>query len=133
LAVVDVPPAAERQLDRLSQPVSYRGRRRRGLNIMHTEEQKLFLAILRGEHRLNGFRNRDILNILHSQTTRCPKERCRRVHRVSRQLQLMRAHGLIAKVPHSHRYQVTPKGEAIMTTAVRVRCKTFAQELPAAA
>jgi hypothetical protein len=133
LAVVDVPPATERQLDRLSQPVSHHGRRRRGLNLMHTEEQKLFQAILRGEHRLNGFRNRDILNTLHTQPTRSADERRRRMHRVSRQLQLLRAHGLIGKVPHSHRYQITPKGEAVMSTAIRVRAKTFPQELPCAA
>jgi hypothetical protein len=133
LAVVDAPPVSERQLDRLSQPVSYHGRRRRGLNLMHMDEHKLFQAILRGEHRLNGFRNRDILNVLHPQTTRCAQERRRRVHRVSRQLQLLRAHGLITKVPRSHRYQISQKGEAIMTVAIRVRCKTFSQELPAVA
>jgi hypothetical protein len=133
LAVVDAPSTTERQLDRLSQPVSYHGRRRRGLNLMHIEEQKLFQAIMHGEHRLNGFRNRDLLNLLHPCTTRCADERHRRVHRISRQLQLLRAHGLIAKVPRSHRYQVTQKGEAIMTTAIRVRRKTFSQELPCAA
>jgi hypothetical protein len=100
---------------------------------MHADERKLFLAIPRGEHRLNGFRNRDILNVLHPQTTRCAQERRRRMHRVSRQLQLLRAHGLIAKVPRSHRYQISQKGEAIMTAAVQVRRKTFSQELPAAA
>jgi hypothetical protein len=133
LAVVDAPPATERQINRLSQPTSHRGRRRRGLNLMHNEEQKLFLAILRGEHRLNGFRNRDILNTLYTQQTRSADERRRRTHRVTRQLQLLRAHGLIAKIPHSHRYTITQNGEAIMSAAVRIRTKEFPKEFPCAA
>lgn len=132
LAVVDAPATSARQLDRLSQPVAYRGRRRRGLNLLDVEEQKLFQAILCGEHRLNGFRNRDILDKLHG-PSRDPADHRRNMHRVSRHLQLLRAHGLIKKVPHCHRYQVTHKGEAVMTAAIRVRAKEFPKELPCAA
>lgn len=132
LAIVAAPAASARQLDRLSKPVAYHGRRRRALNLLHAEEQQLFLAILRGEHRLQGFRNRDILSDLHEPAGDATEKR-RQMHRVSRQLQLLRAHGLIAKVPHSHRYQITPTGEAVMTAAIAVRAKTFPRELPCAA
>lgn len=132
LAVVDAPAATARQLDRLSQPVNYHGRQRRGLNLLHAEEQKLFLAVLCGANRLNGFRSRDIQRSLHG-VTRDPENGRRQMHRVSRQLQLLRAHGLIKKVPNCHRYHVTLKGEAVMGAAVRVRVKEFPHELPAAA
>jgi hypothetical protein len=46
-------------------------------------------------------------------------------------LQLLRGHGLIAKIPYSHRYRVTAKGEAIMGTAIYLRCKAFPKELAA--
>jgi hypothetical protein len=44
-------------------------------------------------------------------------------------LQLLRAHGLIAKIPHAHRYRLTEKGQAIMNAAVYVRYKAFPKEL----
>jgi hypothetical protein len=132
LAVVDAPSATARQLDKLSKPVAFHGRRRRGLNLLHAQEQKLFLAILCGEHRLNGFRNRDIVRAL-DEPARNADNRRRNMQRVSRRLQLLRAHGLIKKAPHCHRYQVTVKGEAVMTAAIRVRAKEFPNELPCAA
>jgi hypothetical protein len=132
LAVVDAPATTVRQLDQLGKPVAFHGRRRRGLNLMHAQEQKLFLAILCGEHRLNGFRNRDIVRAL-DEPARDPADRRRHMQRVSRHLQLLRAHGLIKKVPHCHRYQLTFKGEAIMTAAIRIRAKEFPHEIPCAA
>jgi hypothetical protein len=132
LAVVDGPSTTTRQLDQLGKPVCYRGRRRRGLNLLHVQEQQLFQAILSGEHRLNGFRNRDIVSAL-NEPARTPADRRRNMQRVSRHLQLLRAHGLIKKVPHCHRYQLTIKGEAVMTAAIRVRAREFPNELPCAA
>jgi hypothetical protein len=132
LSVVDAPANTARQLDQLSKPVAYHGRRRRGLNLLHAQEQQLFQAILCGEHRLNGFRNRDIVQAL-NEPARSPDDRRRNMQRTSRHLQLLRAHGLIKKVPHCHRYQVTFKGEAVMTAAIRLRAQEFPNELPCAA
>jgi len=132
LAVVDGPSVTARQLDQLSQPVAFHDRQRRGLNLMNLVEQKLFLAILCGANRLNGFRNRDIQKALYMPTEDLA-ERRRQTQRISRQLQLLRAHGLIRKVPNAHRYQVTEKGDAIMTAAIRIRAKEFPHELPIAA
>jgi hypothetical protein len=47
--------------------------------------------------------------------------------RVSRLLRLYRAHGLIAKVAHSHFYRVTPTGHQVMTAALAGRAATLAQ------
>jgi hypothetical protein len=41
---------------------------------------------------------------------------------------LLRAHGLRAKIPRSHRYRVTAKGEALMSAAIYVRPKIFPKE-----
>jgi DNA-binding IclR family transcriptional regulator len=56
-------------------------------------------------------------------------EQRRRTAHVSRLLHLLRAHGLIAKIPHAHRYRVTAKGEALMSAALQARDKLFPQEL----
>ena len=53
----------------------------------------------------------------------------RRTAHVSRLLHLLRAHGLIAKIPHSQRYRVTVKGEALMSAAIYARHKVFPKEL----
>src|SRR5262249_49944660 len=129
LAVVDRPQASAKVLERVSKPARLGPRRRRGLHLLRAEEQELFLAALRGEPHVNGFRNRDIQGWWFPSRTRDRGEQRRRTAQVSRLLQLLRAHGLIAKVPHAHRYRTTAKGEAVMSAAIYVRCKVFPKEL----
>ena len=133
LAVVDPPASTRRQLDQVCQPVRYHGRRRRGLQLLHPDEQRLFFAVLRGEHQLNGFRNTDLARQLFGSTPADPAEQRRRTARVSRLLQLLRAHRLITKVPHSYRYRLTPRGDALLNTAIYLRHKAFPKELAAVA
>jgi hypothetical protein len=129
LAVVDMPTTTAKQLDRLCQPVPFHGRKRRGLNPLCADEQKLFFAVMRGDNLLNGFRNRDLVERLYPRSTTNACEQRRRTARVSRLIQLLRAHGLVAKVPHSYRYRVTDKGQAVMSAAIYVRHKAFPKEL----
>jgi hypothetical protein len=129
LAVVEAPRAIENQLDRVSRPTRWHGRRRRGLNLLRVEEQRLFRAVLRGHHRLHGFRNRDVADQLFGAAPRDVVARRRRTARVSRLLQLLRGHGLIAKVPRSHRYRVTAKGDGLTNAALYARSKVFPKEL----
>ena len=129
LAVVDPPCATRKLLDRVCEPVKFHQRRRRGLNLLHADEQRLFRAAMLGEHRLHGLRNRDVALKLFGPPPKDPVVARRRCARVTRLLQLLRAHGLIAKIPHNHRYRITPNGEAIMGSAVYVTYKTFPKEL----
>ena len=69
-----------------------------------------FLA--RGEMQLNGFTNRDLREALYGNSTD-PAEQKRRSNQISRRLRLLRAHGLIRKIPRSNRYQLTLKGRKI--------------------
>jgi hypothetical protein len=133
LAAVTLPTAKAEQLDRVHRPARFGSRRRRPLNVTSAAEQRLFFAVLRGENRLNGFRNADVARHLYAKPAASLKERRRRTARVSRQLQLLRAHGLIAAVPHSYRYQVTRRGEELMNAAIYVRCKAFPKQLNDAA
>jgi hypothetical protein len=113
----------------VQKPARLGQRRRRGLNLLRAAEQALFRAVLRGEHHINGLRNRDVQTALFPRPTRDGREQRRRTAHVSRLLQLLRAHGLIAKVPRSHRYRVTRKGEALMSAAIYARHKLFPKEL----
>jgi hypothetical protein len=129
LAVVDRPQSSATILDRVSKPARLGGHRRRGLNLLRVQEQTLFRAVLRGEHHVNGFRNRDIQAVLFPTQARDVAEQRRRTAQVSRLLQLLRAHRLIAKIPHAHRYRTTTKGEAVMSAAIYARYKFFPKEL----
>ena len=81
----------------------------------------MFLAALRGEHRLQGFRNQDIARRLYPQQTKDKVQQRRRCGRVTRLIQLLRAHGLVAKIPRSRRYRVTAQGELLMSAAIKVK------------
>jgi hypothetical protein len=129
LAAVNRPQASLTVLERVQRPARSGGRRRRGLHLLRGEEQRLFHAVLRGEHHINGFRNRDIQSVLFPARAKDVRERRRRTAHVSRLLHLLRAHGLIAKVPHAHRYRATAKGETLMSAAIYARCKVFPKEL----
>jgi hypothetical protein len=51
----------------------------------------------------------------------------RRSTGVSRKLRLLRAHDVIRKVPHSHRYHVTPAGRTAITTVLMALQMTVRQ------
>ncbi len=129
LSVVDDPAAAYRVLDSVCQPTTSNGRRRRGLNPLRRDDVALFTATLRGEHFIRGFANRDLarhLGIAYSPDIQTRKHQSARV---TRQIQLLRAHGLIAKIPRSRRYRVTLRGIAVMAAAVHLREENMPQML----
>lgn len=116
-------------MDRACNPVPFNGGRRRGLNPLSRADQELFRAVLRGEHLQRGFYARDIAQHLGLTKAGNKQDRRRRSGRVGRLLQLLRAHGLIAKLPHTRRYRVTPKGFAFMSSAVFLRHKAFPADM----
>ena len=129
LAVVNDLGVGQRELDWRCAPVSFQGRRRRGLQPLSRDDQALFRAVLRGEYAVRGFRNGEVAERLYGPKPRAPGERRRRSGRVSRRISLLRAHGLVAKFPRSRRYRVTYAGQRFMSTAIQIRTKLFAREL----
>ena len=106
----------------LEQPCRYGGRRVRALRPFHADDHALLTAALGGEFAINGFRNRDLRRLLYPGSDTLSEEDRRRCSAaVSRKIRLLRAHGLIQKVPKTHRYQVSPAGRlaisAVLTTS----------------
>ena len=62
-----------------------------------------------GEHQLNGFVNKQLREALYGKG-RTAAERKKQSGQVTRRLRLLRAHGLIRKVPGANRYQLAAKG-----------------------
>ena len=81
-------------------------RRVRGLNPLAREDASLLTAISDPKWMLNGVRNRDLLATLYPTPPTDDKEHRRRSSRVTRLLRLLRAHGLLEKIPKTHRYQI---------------------------
>ncbi len=133
LAVVDDDRAARRLLDRATRPAQWHGRRKRALQPLSPADQALFRAVLAGEHRLRGFRNRDLAARLYARATPDAAEHRRRCGRVTRLIQLMRAHGLVAKIPRTRRYRMMAAGELLMSAAVRIREVDLPQQMHVAA
>jgi hypothetical protein len=129
LCLVGTADGSQDLLDRVCNRASFAGRKRRALNPLSRTDQQLFLAVLRGEHALRGFRSRDLAQYLNQPPTRDPNQRRRQSGQRCRLLQLLRAHGLIARLPHTRRYRVTARGFAFMSAAVHLRHKAFPAHL----
>jgi len=113
----------------LEQPCQYGGRRVRALHPFQTDDFALLKAVQGGEFVINGFRNRDLQRLLYPGSQILPeRERRRRSATVSRKLRMLRAHGLIQKVPKTHRYQVTATGR-LAISAVLTMSQTSMSEL----
>lgn len=100
----------------ICQPTTWKGQRVRGLEPFTTADMELLRAVMHGEFALNGFRNRDLRPILFPEPTTDLQEQKRRASKVTRQIRLLRAHGLIQKIASTHRYQLTESGRIAIVT-----------------
>src|SRR5262249_42108098 len=82
----------------------------RALNPLAADDAALLEAVSRHEFLLNGLRNRDLrLHLFGADPTDATARR-RRAAAVTRKLRPLRGHGLLHKVPKSHRYVVSEAG-----------------------
>jgi hypothetical protein len=106
----------------LGRPTKWKGRSVRALNPLAPADVELLEAINRGEFMLSGFRNRDLRALLFADNPPAtPIEDKRQAAKVTRLLRLLRAHGMIAKVPKTHRYQVSVEGRRRVTALLAAR------------
>jgi hypothetical protein len=117
LSSVDSSASLEETVRPLCKPTRWKGRQVRGLQPLAAPDAALLAAISRGEFLVNGFRNRDLRELLFGTQDRKSPEAKRQAAKVTRLIRLLRAHGLIQKVPKTHRYQLTSRG-SITTTAM---------------
>jgi hypothetical protein len=110
----------------LQRPVVWNGRRVRALRPLG-EDQALLAAVEHGDFLVNGFRNRDLQTLLYAQPAIASTERRRRSAAISRKLRMLRAHGLIRKVPRTHRYHVTESARPILATILTAARSTINQ------
>lgn len=117
LATVSADAPLRELTDKLCQSVTVNGRRHRGLHPFDPQEMKLLGEITRGEHLIAGFRNRDLRVALFGATEDAALRR-RQAGQITRRLAILRAHGLIKKVPHTQRYQLTVAGNQALPALI---------------
>jgi hypothetical protein len=131
LAAVDATTPCSRIFDTVSRPVIDDCRRYRALRLWDKDDIALLEVIARGEFVTAGFRNRDLREFLHS-PPKDPAEERRQSGRCSRLLRLLRAHGVVRKVPKTHRYLLTDSGR-LLTAALYATRNASVKDLLATA
>lgn len=107
-------------LDSVSNPISRNGHHYRALRPIAPQETKFFQAILHGEFLIRGFRNAQLRKLLYP-TVKTKEDQRRTMTRITRLILLLRAHGLLRKIPRTRLYQVTAKGHRVMSTSLIFR------------
>jgi hypothetical protein len=123
-AVKDTTPLrdlAEPLCRRAPAPGKNRQRKVRALNPLAPEDAALLSAVLDPKFTVNGLRNRDLVAILYTSSPANDKERRQRSARVTRLLRILRGHGLLHKVPTTHRYVVSQTGRQAATALLAAR------------
>jgi hypothetical protein len=113
--------AETKTVKELAEPLSRRavepgssGRKVRALNPLQATDAALLTAISDPKWMVNGVRNRDLVAVLYATAATTDQEKRRRRARVTRLIRILRGHGLLHKVPKTHRYQVSAEARTII-------------------
>lgn len=120
LATVDDSRSLAELAETVCEPVTWKGKRARGLNPLAKEDARLLEAVNRGEFAINGFRNRDLRKLLFTKPKDKTQER-KQSAAITRKIRLLRAHGLIHKISKTHRYQISPLGTDVINALLTAR------------
>lgn len=88
------------------------GKSYRAINPWNREDYQTLRFLARGECQINGFVNKQLRESLYGKS-KDDVHKKRQSGQATRRLRLLRAHGLIRKVPRSNRYQLTAKGRKV--------------------
>jgi hypothetical protein len=132
LAVVDTPITLKSLTELLARPLRWGKQRIRGLNLLGEHDAKLLETVGKAEFLIHGLRNRDLQSVFFGDSTDDPKEKRRRSAQIGRKLRMLRAHGLLCKLAHTHRYMVSEKGRQVITALIAARQADIAKLAQAA-
>ena len=116
------PIAGTRHLHQLTDPVTTKtGTRIPGLRLGQQRSHALLSALLMFRTQFNGFTNRDLRTLTGQLRGLDPTTLS--TGQITYDLRRLRTHGLIERIPHSHRYKVTDQGlrTAMLLTRVHER------------
>ncbi|NLF47878.1 MAG: hypothetical protein GX578_06085 [Clostridiales bacterium] len=118
LSLVEPKTESIQEIEKICHRVTSGKRTFSGMNPISKEAEAIFLAVMDAGNHINGFTNASIRKFLFLDATMEDKKIMNKTTRIIAKL---RAHKLIAKIPHSFRYKVTVKGIRIMSAALAVK------------
>ena len=129
LAALDTTTPVEQLAAPVCRQASKDGKRYRAIQPFATEDRVLLEAISDGQHALNGFSNGDLAERLYPTESQSTDKavRCRVASKISYRLRILRAHGLIRKLPRQRRYHITTRGREIVTALLQIQHATLQQ------
>ncbi len=98
-----------------------------GFHVWEKDTPRLFQVISDGRYLLSGFTNKAIRQSIYPTSYRDKKIR----NKMTRLLKKLCVHGLVRKVPHSHRYHVSDKGRRIINSLIEVNQTYFPKAVAA--
>jgi hypothetical protein len=120
LAAVDTEATLAETTASLCRRTTWKGRPVRALNPLAEEDAALLQAVQRGEFAVQGFRNRDLRRLLFAEP-QSETEKRSQTAKTTRLIRLLRAHGLVHKVPKTHRYTISAQGRTTITALLNAR------------
>ena len=102
----------------VNDPIEVGGQRASGLRFADTAVQALFSALLVFHLLPRGFSNRDLRNHWAALLGKAPEDMT--PGQMTYHLRRLRLHGLIERIPQSHRYRVTRRGWRIVLFCTRI-------------
>jgi hypothetical protein len=124
----------EDAFDRVVRPIEIAGQRASALPFGDKRVQALFAVLVVFSLQLRGFNNREMRTLLAQLLGFDPANYS--IGRMTYDLRRLRLHGIIERIPHSHRYQLTPDGLRIALffsrTYARLLRPKLAQIMPEA-
>lgn len=121
LASVDDSTRLQEILEPVEKRKRWKGRAVRALHPFSAEDRALLEIVSAGEFMIRGVCNRDVRDRLFPSPASSDKEAKRRSALISRQLRLLRAHGILHKIKGRNLYQVSAAGRTFLTTFHIVR------------
>jgi hypothetical protein len=127
LAALDTTTPVGRLAGLVCRAVSNAGKRYRALHPFSADDRVLLEAISDGAYATEGFCNRDLAARLYPTKPTDTTQRSRVSSKISYRLRILRAHGLIRKIPGQRRYHLTTRGRQIATALLQVQHATLQQ------
>ncbi|MBN2192925.1 MAG: hypothetical protein JW751_08915 [Polyangiaceae bacterium] len=111
IGAIEDPTVGTKALDKITKPEYDGSRTYKGFNFFSNDDRNLLLALVRGEHVINGFRHLDIRRQLPRLSA----------SQISRQLKRLRVHGLTKRIGHRYKYYLTELGRRAVITGLKLR------------
>ena len=129
VVLADVRGDSVTEIEKLCNRVKSGNRTYSGFNPLSKETEAIFLAIMDGGNHINGFTNASVRKKVFTDAAVDDKKIRNKTTRI---LAKLRAHKLIAKIPHSFRYKVTLKGIRLISVALSVKKRQMPDDMKVA-